>query len=184
MEQSSPTKEFIRRQVEEQYGKVVYTYETQVIEACLLKKKKRRAEIIRFAAIALTSGGAVTNLFTNGWWANLGTTILAVTSLFIEMYLKNNDFASEISAHKKTSDELWRIREEYITLLTDFNKNDFEKIQNKRDQLIMETWSIYKEAPLTSEKAYTMAQEKLKNQEAQFFSLEELNMILPGHLRH
>ena len=39
------------------------------------------------------------------------------------------------------------------------------------------------EAPITTEKSYSIAQDLLKNKEAQYFSRDELNKMLPQHLR-
>ena len=85
--------------------------------------------------------------------------------------------------HFDTSNKLWVIREKYISLLTDFDSLEEAQIVNMRDYLQDETSRIYAEAPITSEKSYSKAQKLLKNKEAQFFTQEELNQILPQHLR-
>ncbi|HPM11302.1 MAG TPA: hypothetical protein PK941_12775 [Paludibacter sp.] len=43
--------------------------------------------------------------------------------------------------------------------------------------------NVYKSAPLTDEKSYSLAQKELKENESQFFSRRELNQMLPESLR-
>lgn len=85
--------------------------------------------------------------------------------------------------HIKTMNALWLIREHYVSLLTDFGALSEEDIRQKRDLLLEKTAEIYNVAPLTDEKSYEEAQRALKEQEEQFFTQEELNRILPQHLR-
>ena len=56
-------------------------------------------------------------------------------------------------------------------------------IVGKRDKLMSRTAKVYENAPQTDEKAYADAQDALKNKEEQFFTQEELNVMLPAHLR-
>ena len=85
--------------------------------------------------------------------------------------------------HILAADELWLIREKYVTLMTDFDILSTEDIIATRDTLLQETYEIYKKTPKTNSKSYTEAQEALKNDEEQFFTNEELNQMLPSHLR-
>lgn len=85
--------------------------------------------------------------------------------------------------HILAADELWLIREKYVSLMTDFDILSTEDIISTRDTLLQETYDIYKKTPKTNSKSYTEAQEALKNDEEQFFTNEELNQMLPSHLR-
>lgn len=67
--------------------------------------------------------------------------------------------------------------------MTDFDILSTEDIISTRDTLLQETYEIYKKTPKTNSKSYTEAQEALKNDEEQFFTNEELNQMLPSHLR-
>ena len=53
----------------------------------------------------------------------------------------------------------------------------------KRVELLDECSVIYCAAPLTDGKSYAAAQAALKTNEEQFFTQEELNRMLPAHLR-
>lgn len=54
---------------------------------------------------------------------------------------------------------------------------------SKRDELQKKAASVYSSAPITDDKSYAMAQKALKEKEAQFFTREELNKMLPISLR-
>ena len=67
--------------------------------------------------------------------------------------------------------------------MTDFDVLDDNAIVSMRDSLLNETYSIYKKSPKTNSRSYSKAQKALKDNEEQFFSNEELNQMLPSHLR-
>ena len=85
--------------------------------------------------------------------------------------------------HKKASDLLWKIREEYVSLLTDFEMLDANAIRNKRDELQERTSEVYSNSPRTDAKSYTAAQKALKTEEEQTFSEEEIDIMLPNSIR-
>lgn len=76
------------------------------------------------------------------------------------------------------------LREKYISLLTDFCILDENKIVDLRDDLQVQTYEIYKQSPKTDTKSYGDAQKALKYEEEQIFTYEELDKMLPLHLRN
>ncbi|WP_051990315.1 hypothetical protein [Ligilactobacillus equi] len=79
--------------------------------------------------------------------------------------------------------KIWKIREEYISLLTDFTSLSESVIIDKRDALLLKTAEIYDAQLQISDEAYNRAQKALKDDEEQFFTQIELNKMLPKHLR-
>ena len=90
---------------------------------------------------------------------------------------------ADITRHSTAANALWSIRESYVSLLTDFPNMSIAEICARRDELQAMTAEVYKSAPKTDSKSYAAAQNALKNEEEQFFSEEELNKMLPQHLR-
>ncbi len=170
-------------QIEDAYGKLLYTYTTQIVEAGRVAKKNRRLKWAQFILSALSTGGFIGTIISNQqvliWVGGLCSTALLV----LTAYFKDVDFSALQKSHLDTSNKLWLIREKYISLLTDFDVLSDEEIQLKRDGLQQETSAVYDEAPITTEKSYSIAQDLLKNKEAQYFSRDELNKMLPQHLR-
>lgn len=103
--------------------------------------------------------------------------------LAINLFFKDFNLLSEIKNHRDASDELWMVREDYISLLTDFEILNETEIVSKRDSLQKRTFEIYKTAPKTNAKSYSDTQRALKTEEEQFFTPEEIDKMLPAHLR-
>lgn len=171
------------RQLLEQYGKIVYSQQSQINESCILKQRFERYQKARLFCLAVTSGGALGTVFSNNKIWALFTAVLSAISLYIDSYLKGSDYPSRISSHKIAADKLWVIRERYISLLTDYSELDHSQVIDLRNELIEKSAEIYEQSPSTSSDAYHMAQINLKDNENQYFSDDELNRMLPKHLR-
>lgn len=105
-------------------------------------------------------------------------------TVLISGYLKDKDFSHEQQQHLKVADALQPIREDYISLLTDFETLEEKDIAEQREKLKKATAKIYDGAIQTDARSYAEAQKQLKYKEHQFFTRDELNKILPEHLRH
>ena len=132
---------------------------------------------------AISAGGCLSAIVTDqaelAWIGGIVSTLLLVVS----GYLKDKDFATEQKEHRFVATKLWSIREEYLSLLTDFDALDEQDIVKKREELTKKTAKVYETAPQTDKKSYVEAQKALKNEEEQFFTQEELNVMLPSQLR-
>lgn len=184
MEKSSlDYREKLYSQIQEEYGKPVYTYTCHFKMADRLSKRNFWIKWGQIGLSAISTGGFLGVLISNKqillWAGGLcSTALLALTS-----YLKDKDISTEKTDHIKTANKLWKVREKYLSLLTDFDEISIEEIVRKRDELLDESSEIYGAAPLTDGKSYAAAQAALKTNEEQFFTQEELNKILPAHLR-
>lgn len=184
MEQNSQShKEKLYQQIQEQYGKLLYTFTCHLKKAAALKKECNRYKWAQIILSAISTGGFIATVVTDqaklAWIGGIVSTLL----LIINGYLKDKDFAAEQKEHTDTASKLWPIREEYISLMTDFEELPDQTIVSRRDDLMGKTAKIYETAPQTDEKAYAAAQDALKNKQEQFFTQEELNVMLPMHLR-
>lgn len=170
-------------QIEEAYGKVVYSYTTQIINAGRLYKKYKILKWAQLILSAISTGGFIGTLITNQflltWVGGICSTILLV----LTAYFKDTDLSATHKLHLETSNKLWLLRELYLSLLTDFPTLSREEIISKRDDYQKRLAEIYASAPLTDDKSYSLAQKSLKENESQFFSREELNQMLPETLR-
>ena len=106
---------------------------------------------------------------------------IALTLYFKDVAPKENE--KQIK-HFHVSNKLWSIREEYLSLLIDFDTLETDDIRNKREQLKNMVETLYENAPITSNRSYELARRALKKEENQFFTQEEINQILPKNLRH
>lgn len=183
MEVNSQHCEALYNQIEEAYGKLVYTYTTQVIHAGRLHGRNTILKWVQIILSAVSTGGFIATIVTNQilltWISGICSTVLLV----LTAYFKEADLSTIHKKHLETSNRLWLLREQYLSLLTDFPTLSVNEIVTKRDELQLRVAKIYDEAPLTDAKSYSLAQKALKENEAQFFSREELNKMLPESLR-
>lgn len=74
------------------------------------------------------------------------------------MFFKNFNPENEIKQHILAANELWLIREKYVSLMTDFDILSNEDIISTRDSLLQKTYGIYKKTPKTNSRSYMKAQ--------------------------
>jgi len=176
-------KEDLKFQVREAYGRLVYTYTTHLKQIELLTKKNQKIKCWQIGLSAISTGGFLSAVITNqiilAWIGGIVSTIL----LGVNLFFKEFNLAEDIRKHRTIADDLWIVRERYISLLTDFNVLEEEAIMQKRDELQERTAEIYKVAPSTNSKSYVAAQTALKKDEEQLFEASEIDKILPEHLR-
>lgn len=183
MEQNSQHRAGLLIQLKEAYGKVVYTYTSHLKQVNSLEN---RLKLIKYAQIllsALSTGGFLGAIITNENVYTIIAGFFSTVLLAFNLFFKNFNLESEMKQHIFAADELWLIREKYVSLMTDFDVLGDNAIVSMRDTLLNETYNIYKKSPKTNSRSYSKAQKALKNNEEQFFSDEELNQMLPSHLR-
>lgn len=176
-------KEKLYQQLKEQYGKVVYTYTAHLKNAGFLQRDCNRFKWLQIVLSAISTGGFVATVITDeakvAWIGGIVSTALLV----VNGYLKSKDFAEEEQKHIDISNSLWSIREDYISLLTDFDALTENEIVEKRNLLKERTAKVYENAIQTDKRSYAAAQQALQKDEEQFFHEDELINILPQHLR-
>lgn len=183
METNSHHKQMLLVQIKEAYGRIVYTYTCQNKMIAQLEKKNKYIKYLQIALSAISTGGFIGAIFNDKYLYTIIGGIFSTALLMINLFFKDFSLIDDIESHRKASDELWLIREQYISLMTDFNILDTKEIRIIRDKLQEKTYEIYSCSPKTDSKSYIATQKALKIEEEQFFTDDELNQILPIHLR-
>ena len=176
-------KEKLRAQLREAYGRIVYSNTTHLKAVDKLILKNNRMKSCQIALSAITTGGFLSTFIINEGFLKYVTGLASVLSLGLNIYLKNFELDTLSKEHQIAANDLWLIREKYISLLTDMDDMTIDQIIATRDMLQDDTHNVYKTSPKTDADSYAMAQKALKTEEEQFFTDEELNQILPKHLR-
>jgi len=191
MEHHSPTeggqdpRTIIEGQLRECYGRVVYSHKTHEKCADILLGRLSTLKLWQIILSALTTGGFVSTFFGSGEiGAGIGVFISTVL-LVLNAYTKNYDLGELAQKHKQAANEIWLIREKYLSLLTDLavGENPLTKIQESRDLLLESLHAVYAGSPSTTFEAYKKAQNALKTQEDMTFSDEEIDAFLPNELK-
>lgn len=192
MEQSSQNNEdskarhILEGQLRECYGRVVYSHKTHEKCADLLLNRLSIIKVWQITLSALTTCGFIsTFLGSGGVGAAIGAA-LSTTLLVLNAYTKNYDLGELAQKHKQAANDIWLIREEYLSLLTDLasGSKTLDSLQQERDKLLTELHSVYAGSPSTNYKAYKRAQDALQKYEDMTFSDEEIDAFLPKELKH
>lgn len=179
---------YLLAQVRESFGRVVYSHKTHEKQADICFNKHRWQQAALIALTAISSGtflAAVVGLLANPVLTSLATSSIALLVTWISLGAKTFRFAEESDAHRRIASRLWDVRENYIALITDLMSGEASNAQARarRDELQEATRDAYSDAPRTSAKAYTRAQDGLKHNEELTFTSREIDLFLPEALR-
>lgn len=180
---SSPHREALSTQIREAYGRIVYTYTTHLKKMNRLDKNNRYIKYTQIGLSAISTSGFLGAMITNQVFMTCIGGIFSTALLFLNLYFKDFNLIEASRQHRIASDNMWLIREQYISLLTDFDVLSESDIIIKRDELQKLTFKVYIESPKTDAKSYYDAQKALKYEEEQFFTPQEIDKMLPAHLR-
>ncbi len=183
MQGSQSHKDDLKVQVREAYGRLVYTYTTHLKQIDQLTNKNQKIKYLQIGLSAISTGGFLGAVITNQIIMTWIGGIVSAALLSLNLFFKDFNLADDIKKHRTTADDLWIVRERYISLLTDFDVLSEEAIMQIRDELQDRTAEIYRVAPSTNSKSYSAAQKALKKDEEQFFTTSEIDKMLPEHLR-
>ncbi len=173
----------IESQIREAFGRVTYTQTCHIKLSGRLEKLNERLKMSQIIISALTTGSFLVTIVSNEKVSAIIGAVLSVILLIINTYMKNFNLVEQAKVHQKTSDLLWKIREEYVSLLVDFDVLSVQDVMNKRDELQERTSEIYSNSPKTDYKSYKAAQKALKTEEEQTFSEKEIDVMLPNSIR-
>lgn len=173
-----------KKQIKESYGKLVYSHTCHIKCAQYLKKKSSILKFLTIIISAISTCGLIGVIINwNTKLCGIVSVCLTTLNLIISTYLKASDIDEKVISHMDTAHKLWLLREKYISLLTDFEILSDKEIRRYRDEYTAELSNIYSSELLTDNKSYMKAQKALKSEEEQYFTNNELNKILPEHLR-
>lgn len=173
----------LESQIREAYGRVVYTQTCHDKFINRVLNTNNRIKIAQIILSAFTTSGFIATIFSDSKIASILGTIISIILLVLNTYVKNFNLIEISQEHKNAADLLWKIREEYVSLLTDFEILEADKIMMKRDELQERTAEVYKNSPRTDKKSYKETQKALKTEEEQTFSEKEIDMMLPNSIR-
>lgn len=186
MERNSPNSQGykLESQIREAYGRVTYTQTCHDKFINRVVHLNDQIKIWQIILSAITTSGFIVAIFSDDKIiASILGALISLLLLILNTYTKNFNLIENAQEHKSASDLLWKIREEYVSLLTDFEILEAEEIMRKRDELQERTATVYSNSPRTDAKSYAAAQKALKCEEEQTFSEEEIDNMLPNSIR-
>ena len=171
MERNSPNSQGykLESQIREAYGRVTYTQTCHDKFINRVVGLNNTIKIWQIILSAITTSGFVVAIFSDDNVASILGALISLALLILNTYTKNFNLIESAQEHKTASDLLWKIREEYVSLLTDFELLEADEIMKKRDELQERTSNVYSNSPRTDAKSYAAAQKALKTEEEQTF---------------
>jgi hypothetical protein len=181
----SPATTALEAQIRECFGRVVYTHKTHSKMADRAAATLRWLKVAQIALSSFTASGAISIIFSDQFPLKLATAGVSLATVALTAYMKGFDPGAVAQQHREAAADIWPIREEYLSLLTDIadGEKDIVLLRERRDRLQGQLATIYKGAPHTDGKAYKEAQVALKSNEEYTFSDDEIDAFLPLHLR-
>ena len=179
------TRKVLEGQLRECYGRVVYSHKTHEKCSDILLTRLSTIKLWQIILSALTTGGFIsTFLGADEIGAGIGV-IISTLLLILNAYTKNYDLGELAQKHKQAANEIWFLREKYLSLLTDLaiGEKPIEQLQIERDTLLESLHSVYSGSPSTTFEAYKKAQDALQTKEDMTFSDEEIDAFLPKELK-
>lgn len=175
-------------QVRESFGRVVYSHKIHEKQADISFSKYQLQQGILIALTAVSSGTFLTLVFGllgNSTWTSLATSFCALLVSWMSLGAKAFKFDETSAAHRDVASNLWDVRESYISLIADMMSGQISDAdaRKRRDDLQSLARDVYAAAPRTSSKAFTRAQDGLKNNEEMTFTTREIDLFLPEALR-
>lgn len=182
---NSKQTKILEGQLRECYGRVVYSHKTHEKCADILLARLSKIKIWQIVLAVLTTGGFISTFFGSGEIGAAIGVVLSTTLLVLNAYTKNYDLGELAQKHKQAANEIWLIREKYLSVLTDLaiGESPLQSLQQERDGLLDDLHSVYSGSPSTTYQAYRKAQEALQRNEDMTFSDEEIDAFLPDELK-
>ena len=175
----------LESQLRENYGKIVYSHKTQEKCADILSKRNNRIRNGQIVLSAIITTGLLIRIFKGEEWALIVSTVLSALQFGLVTFLKEYNLGETIQKHNTAALELWDIREQYLSLLTDLKAKliTTDLIIKKRDELHEKLTLAYKGSPRTFSRAYGEAQKALQLKDELTFTDNEIDKLLPKELR-
>ena len=177
--------QILEGQLRECFGRVVYTHKTHEKCADILLKRLARMKLSLIILSAVTAVGCFSLLFSSERIGAIIASFVSAILLGLTLYAKDYNLAELAQKHRQAANDIWLIREKYLSLITDLvvGGKPLETLQQERDVLMTDLHSVYSGAPSTTYKAYKKAQQSLKYSEDMTFSDEEIDAFLPSELK-
>ena len=182
---SPEPKQILQGQLRELYGRVVYSHKTHEKCADILLSWLSSLKWCQIVFSAITASSIASTFFFAGAIGSVFGAIFSAILLALNLYTKDHDLSELASKHRRAANDIWLIREKYLSLITDLaiGEKPLEELQKERDDLAKDLHAVYSSAPSTNSRAYSKAQEALKRNEEMTFSDEEVDAFLPTQLR-
>jgi hypothetical protein len=167
------------------FGHVVYRHKAHVREAHLRARWSRWLRASEALLMAGVAFAAVASVYTSGRGYAIAAALLAMVALTAHLVHLSFDLDRTSQIHAACASRLWRMREQYRSLLSDLADGalDLDAVRHGRDALMAELQSIYDSAPPGDSPAYQPAAKAAAAADEIAMTDEEIDLFLPKSLQ-
>jgi hypothetical protein len=169
----------IKSQVEDAWGRVVYSHKAQEKAADACARALRRRRILQVCIATCTTLGAFVAL--TGY--DPAKIVTAISSIFALLSVWNKvDPAGSVNEHRTAALNYLELIEKYQSLLVSLEAGTLtvEEARERRDELHERRMSANRKAPRTDEDAYAKAEKDIKGGKTSFSRKELDKMAIPA----
>jgi SMODS and SLOG-associating 2TM effector domain family 4 len=168
------------------YGRLVYTHKTHEKDRERWTVRATCAKGITVALAGVTTTLAIVGAVNPTSNAVLvATCILAGVNTAFIIFQLSFDPSGRSDEHRRAAKDLLILRDRYLLLIEELSGSNtsLDRLRESLKLLCAETSLVYKYSPDSSAKAYRLASKGLKRDEELTFSNDEIDRLLPEHLR-
>jgi len=116
---SSDSRRILEGQLRECFGRVVYSHKTHEKCADILLSRLAIIKLWQIILAAITTGGFIAAVLGAGKAGAVVGVLVSTILLVINAYTKDYDLGELAQKHKQAANDLWLIREKYLSLIID-----------------------------------------------------------------
>lgn len=171
--------------VRDMFARAVWSHKIQEKQADIYLTRYSWMETINILCASLTAVGILSTIFSDQLWIKIASAILSFGTAFITAYFKSFDLDTLTRAHKEAANKLLIVRNEITYLLASIKLKEkpIAELETKYHELMDKANEVYKDAPITTDKAVKLAKEALQVTGDNTFSAEEIDSYLPVALQ-
>ncbi len=173
----------IIEQLKVRSAKLYWTYVIQYNQAEVYHKIQTRLTIISLILSGLVASTAFFNVIKicgiSDDIGNIVVFLLGIASTAILSFITKFNYDKRINLHNESATSIRRLWMKYQSLITDIKSerySSYEEICKERDKLRDEEYDILCHAPITLQKAYQKAENKIHKGKHGEISIEELKL--------
>ena len=179
------TKDIVSTYLKKLYASTTWTHKIQEKESDRLRNIDIFLKACSIITLALSASGLFSIIFVNNTSITIATTIISFVSLIVNLVTMSCDFKSLSNEHKQSALTFLSLRNKLEATLTDIDYNRFseEGMMEKKDFFEQEYTKCCQSSLSASKMAVKRAKKALYNYNDNTYTTEELNALLPMHLR-
>ena len=171
--------------VRDMFARAVWSHKIQEKQADIYQTRYKWMETVSILCASLTAVGILSTIFTDQLWIKIVSAILSFATAFIAAYFKSFDLSTLTKSHKEAANKLLIVRNEITGLLTSIKLKEKPVVDLEARYLALmdKANEVYKDAPITTDKAVALAKEALQVTGDNTFSRDEIDSYLPPALQ-